>query len=156
MSRPLLEDFMRTAIQIIISIVLFIVPLSAFADSATILGYPTSDVVVVNIGDRVYPVRLMGVAAPGSSVIKNFKLKKSPDQVIQFLAKTAPPGTKVNVEFEGKREDYVLPGYLAGYVWLPDGKMLNEEVIRAGHCLLLKEGKYVDRLQKAAAGQTPR
>lgn len=147
---------MRAALRIILPLLFFLTPISAFAESATILGYPKGDVVVVNMGDRVYPVRLMGVAAPGSSIIRSAQLKRSPDQVIQFLAKIAPSGTTVNIEFEGKREDSILPGYLAGYVWLPDGRMLNEEVIRTGHCIPLREGKYVDRLQKATAWQAAR
>lgn len=45
------------------------------------------------------------------------------------------PGDKVKIEFDVRPRD--LYGRLLGYVYLANGKMLNEEIIKAGYATVM-------------------
>ena len=71
-----------------------------------------------------------------------------------FTRSLLPPGTQVRLEFDvQERERY---GRLLAYVYLPDGRMVNAETLRAGMGPLLTmppNVKYVNlfvRLQREA------
>ena len=57
---------------------------------------------------------------------------------------------KIRVEFDvHKRDQY---GRLLGYIYLSNGKMLNEEIVKAGYASLMTippNVKYAERLTKA-------
>ncbi len=63
------------------------------------------------------------------------------------------PGGTVKIEFDvQKREKNRTNGRLLGYVYLSDGKMLNEEVVKAGYANLMTyppNVKYQERFLKA-------
>jgi micrococcal nuclease len=59
-------------------------------------------------------------------------------------------GKSVRLEFDTERRDD--SNVLTAYVFLPDGKMLNEEVLRQGYAelkLRMPNMKYAERLRKA-------
>ncbi len=66
------------------------------------------------------------------------------------LLRLAPPGTAVQLETDRRRTDQY--GRTLAFVWLPDGRMANEELARTGNVVLLvykPNVKYVDRITKA-------
>jgi len=59
-------------------------------------------------------------------------------------------GDKVKIEFDVQKRDKY--GRLLGYVYLPGGRMLNEEIVKAGYVSLLTyppNVKYQERFLKA-------
>ena len=53
----------------------------------------------------------------------------------QYVKSVIRAGDRVEIELDvGERDRY---GRLLGYVWLPDGRMLNEEIVRAGYASLI-------------------
>ncbi len=60
------------------------------------------------------------------------------------------PGDLITIEFDvQERESY---GRLLGYVYLSNGKMLNEEIVKAGYAnvmTILPNVKYKDRFLRA-------
>jgi micrococcal nuclease len=67
-------------------------------------------------------------------------------------------GSRITVEFDVERRDHY--GRLLGYVYLPDGSMLNEKILSMGYGKLLTvppNVRYLTRLQAAYAdGRTAR
>ena len=60
------------------------------------------------------------------------------------------PGDTVKMEFDVEKRDKY--SRLLGYVYLSDGKMLNEEIVKAGYANLMTippNVKYQDRFLKA-------
>jgi micrococcal nuclease len=59
-------------------------------------------------------------------------------------------GSVLEIEFDVERRDRY--GRLLAYLYFPDGRMLNEEIVRAGYASVMTippNGKYKDRFLKA-------
>jgi len=97
-------------------------------------------------------IRLIGLDAPHKATREVDGQEPWGTRAQQFLSLLVTRQT-VRVEFDVVR---AVPGEADlrwGYVWLGD-KLLNEEMLRAGHALLATAPpnvKYVERLQKAQA-----
>lgn len=66
------------------------------------------------------------------------------------LLRLIPLGTTVRVEHDVERQDRY--GRTLGYLWLPDGRIVNEELARAGYALSLTyppNVRHVDRIRAA-------
>lgn len=132
------------------------------ADKNVVFKVIDGDTLLVDCQGRKESVRLIGIDTPESRVtrkaqkdaeknkedIKNIiKAGRAATRFVQTLVK---PGDEVMIEFDVQVRDKY--GRLLGYVYLPDGKMLNEEILRAGYANLLTYPpniKYVDRFLKA-------
>jgi len=107
-------------------------------------------------------VRLIGIDTPEKR--KNKKLMRDskrlgipPEEIIEmgkiasrFTRKLIPPGTVVYLETDVQIHDRY--GRLLAYVWLPDGRMLNEVLLREGYATLYTfppNVRYVERFRKA-------
>jgi micrococcal nuclease len=107
-------------------------------------------------------VRLIGIDTPESR--KNKKLMRdarrmgiSAQEIIEmgkiasrFTKKLIPPGTTVYLETDVQIHDRY--GRLLAYVYLPDGRMLNEVLLLEGYATLYTfppNVKYVERFRKA-------
>ncbi len=107
-------------------------------------------------------VRLIGVDTPESSdnpkarrdvertgrsleeIIKMGKMAK------EYTKKLLPKGEKVYLEFDVQKTDRY--GRLLAYVWLPDGRMLNEVLVKEGFAQVYTvppNVKYQERLLQA-------
>lgn len=70
----------------------------------------------------------------------------------QFLVELVPLGTALNVAYDVVRQDRY--GRTLAYLFMPDGRMVNEEVARAGYAVVSvypPNVKYVDRIRLAVA-----
>jgi micrococcal nuclease len=68
------------------------------------------------------------------------------EEATKFVRSLVKPRDQVRIEFDVEKRDQY--GRLLGYVYLPDGKMLNEEIVRAGYANLLTHPpnvKYQER-----------
>lgn len=71
-------------------------------------------------------------------------------QATEFVRTVIKPGDKVTIEFDVEKRDKY--GRLLAYVYLADGTMLNEEIVKAGYANLLTyppNVRYRERLAKA-------
>ncbi len=106
-------------------------------------------------------VRLIGIDTPESRA--NAKAKKDAvrsgqdvrtitamgKQATRYVKTLVKPGDTVRIEFDVRERDKY--GRLLGYVYLSNGKMLNEEIVRAGYAGLMTyppNVKYRERFAK--------
>ncbi len=135
---------------------LLLLPLVLFAYECTVERVVDGDTLVCS-GEKV---RLIGIDTPESSFNRRvFKQKiwGTPKEVLSygrraklFVKGLVPPGTRVKLEFDLQKRDRY--GRLLAYVWLPDGRMLNEVILREGYASLLTippNVKYVERFRRA-------
>ena len=92
-------------------------------------------------------IRLIGIDTPESKA--NKKAKKDAErsnsdvktitamgkESAKFTATLVKPGDEIRIEFDVRPRDRY--GRLLGYVYLSSGKMLNEEIIKAGYASVL-------------------
>jgi micrococcal nuclease len=73
-------------------------------------------------------------------------------EAMKYLKRLVKSGDSVVIEFDVETRD--KEGLLLGYVYLSDGRMLNEEVLRAGYAYLATSApnvKYQEKLLRARA-----
>lgn len=135
----------------------------------TISSWIDGDTVRVRLNGRTPRVRLIGIDTPEISQgvradRQGRQLGKPRRAVIElgYTAKAAaeqlaPHGTVVMLELDVERYDRY--SRLLAYIWLPNGLMVNEELLARGYAMLLTyppNVKYVERFiaaqRKAVAG----
>lgn len=120
------------------------------------------DTLTVQHNGRAEKIRLIGIDAPESSINNKTKkdaargngdvetITKMGKEATRFVRKIVKPGDPIVIEFDKQTRDKY--GRLLGYVYLSSGKMLNEEIVKAGYATLLTyppNVKYQNRFLKA-------
>ncbi|QLH53999.1 MAG: hypothetical protein CH6_2535 [Candidatus Kapaibacterium sp.] len=136
-------------------ILLFLI-LCASGETCTVEKIYDGDTFVCN-GEVI---RLIGIDCPETKENKRIGYQrklgdtktiiKLGKRATRFVEKLIPVGTKVRLEFDVQRYDKY--GRTLAYVWLPDGRLLNEVILAEGYAMLLTippNVKYVERFQKA-------
>ncbi|MGL4607471.1 MAG: thermonuclease family protein [Eubacteriaceae bacterium] len=107
------------------------------------------DTIVLKNGEEDMKVRLIGVDTPES--VHPDKSKNVPyGKVSSEFVKELLSGKNVKLEYDVSPTDKY--GRVLAYVYLPDGKMLNEIILKEGHGVLMTippNVKYVDRFINA-------
>jgi endonuclease YncB( thermonuclease family) len=114
-------------------------------DRATVVGLVDGDTLVFSIAGSEERVRLLSIDTPEVDLGQCFA-----DAASSFVVAVAPPGTVLELEQDVTNEDAL--GRLLRYAYLPDGRMLNEQLIRGGFARFTPSSpdrKYVERLQDA-------
>ncbi len=136
-------------------------PLQA-KETATVLHVVDGDTVKVKCEGREESVRLIGIDAPESK--PNEKAKRDAQrsgqdlktiiamgkEATKYVKTLIKSGDKVDIEFDVQSRDRY--GRLLGYVYLSNGKMLNEEIAKAGYAspmTIPPNVKYQERFLKA-------
>jgi len=57
------------------------------------------------------------------------------EEATKFVRSLVRPGDQVRIEFDVEKKDRY--GRLLGYVYLSDGRMINEEIVKAGYASIL-------------------
>jgi micrococcal nuclease len=120
------------------------------------------DTVVVGVNGREEKVRLIGIDAPEcrpNPKAEKDSLRTGDDlrtinemgqKATRYVKSILRPGDHAQIEMDvGEGDRY---GRLLGYVWLQDGRMLNEEMVKGGYASLMTyppNVKYRDRFEKA-------
>lgn len=113
---------------------------------AMVLGITDGDTLKVDFQGRKESVRLIGIDCPESRT--NPKAKKNVERSGQdikaiitmgkrataFTKSLVKKGDRVRIEFDVQQRDKYRR--LLGYVYLADGRMLNEEIVRTGYASL--------------------
>lgn len=149
-----LLNFVNARVSSILCLVLLVLPacskslLPIFQQSsshatATVVKVVDGDTIKVNLLDKRENIRLIGVDTPESrnnqKAQKDAKRTKHDIKVILSQGKKAtlhlkslvPEGSKVYLEFDVEPRDRY--GRYLAYIFLPDGSMLNELIVRNGY-----------------------
>jgi micrococcal nuclease len=132
--KPLLPAMkMRTTIGLgvwLLALITLAAPCRA-AESGTVVKVVDGDTIKVEIGARVEVVRLIGVDTPETV---------DPRKPVEFFGKNASEFTRrlslgkiVRLEHDPQGDTRDTYGRLLRYVHLPDGTLLNAEIIRQGY-----------------------
>jgi micrococcal nuclease len=129
---------------------------------AEVLWITDGDTIVIHLQGHKEKVRLIGIDAPECR--PNPKAEKDAIRTgddlrtitemgrrsTRYVKGMIRPGDHVQIELDlGERDRY---GRLLAYIWLADGRMLNEEIVRAGYANLITyppNVKYQKRFQEA-------
>lgn len=132
------------------------------AEQAKVLSVSDGDTVVLQIESGRERVRLIGIDTPESHINKRAQKQATRNhqdiqsiieqgkRAAQFTRNLLPNGTSVRVEYDVERRDHY--GRLLGYLWLANGEMLNETIIKGGYAYPLTIApnvRYQERLLKA-------
>jgi len=129
---------------------------------AEVLSITDGDTIVILLHGHKEKVRLIGIDAPESH--PNPKAQKDSlrtgddlatitemgQRATRYIKSTIQPGEQVELELDLQQRDKY--SRLLAYVWLQDGRMLNEVIVQAGYASLMTyppNVKYRDRLEKA-------
>lgn|GEM_PF-419087 len=133
-------------------------------DKAIVLSVIDSDTLRVRYKSNEERFKLVGITTPdtklNSAVLDNAeKYEKDVNDILligkrtlEFTKSLVKPKDKVSIEFDIQFLD--KDGRYLGYVYLEDGRMLNEEIIKAGFASPSAERlnvKYKKKFQKAFA-----
>lgn len=131
-------------------------------DSARIIRVVDGDTIKVNYKGNEESVRLIGIDAPESRLNKKARYdarRNGEDlktiiamgrEATNFVKTLVKPWETVKIEFDVQKRDKY--GRLLGYVYLSNGKMLNEEIVKAGYANLMTippNVKYQEAFLKA-------
>lgn len=136
-------------------------PLQA-KETATVLSVVDGDTLKIKYEGREESIRLIGIDAPESKA--NEKAKRDAQrsgqdlktiiamgkEATRYVKTLVKPGDKVEIELDVQTRDRY--GRLLGYVYLSNGKMLNEEIAKAGYAdpmTIPPNVKYQERFLKA-------
>jgi micrococcal nuclease len=129
---------------------------------AEILSITDGDTIVIRLQGYKEKVRLIGVDAPEcrpnpkaeKDVILTGAYLRTINEMgkraTQYVKSVLGSGDHVNIELDVQKRDW--NGRLLGYVWLQDGRMLNEEIVRDGYAGLMTyppNTRHLRRLQEA-------
>ena len=131
-------------------------------ETVKILRVVDGDTLKINYKGKQESIRLIGIDAPESRVNPRAKRESQRTgkdmknilamgkEATQFVNTLVKSGDKVSIEFDVEKRDKY--GRLLGYVYLSNGKMLNEEIVKSGYANLLTippNIKYQDRFVRA-------
>ncbi len=154
----------RTALLFIILVILvFLLALTLYADElATVASVADGDTLVIDCNGKREPIRLLGIDAPESTMNRHAEAESrlTGESLLEIVSKGID--AKRFLESIVKKGDLILlafdvetrtrGGVLLGYVYLSDGRMLNEIIVSEGYARvkkILPNVKYHDRLLQA-------
>jgi micrococcal nuclease len=119
----------------------------------TINHYVDGDTIAVNMNGSVETIRFIGVDTPETH---------KPNTPVQCYGREAAAHTKEVISKFGKVRLQADPldtnrdvyGRLLRYIYLPDGTLLNEELIKDGYGFAYLDFPFSKKAEFAAAGQT--
>jgi len=112
-------------------------------DTATVVKVIDGDTIKIVYQQEKQSVRLIGIDTPESRANKKANkdaMRSGQDvntitamgkQATSYAKSMVHPGDTISIEFDVQKRDKY--GRLLGYVYLSDGRMLNEEIIRGGY-----------------------
>ncbi len=130
--------------------------------TTTVIRVVDGDTLKVRYWGKDESVRLIGIDTPESRVNKKAKrdAKRSGQDIktitsmgkraTEYVENLVKPGDLITIEFDVEQRDRY--GRLLGYVYLSNGKMLNEEIVKAGYANVMTippNVKYQDRFLRA-------
>ena len=130
--------------------------------TTTVVRVVDGDTLKVRYWGKEESIRLIGIDTPESRVNKKTKkdAKRSGQDIktiiemgkraTEYVESLVKAGDLITIEFDVQQKDRY--GRLLGYVYLSNGKMLNEEIVKAGYANVMTippTVKYKDRFLRA-------
>jgi endonuclease YncB( thermonuclease family) len=115
--------------------------------SGTVVDLVDGDTLVLSVDGSEVRVRLLSIDTPEADLDQCFA-----GAATSFVTAVAPPGAQLELEQDVTDVDPF--GRLLRYAYLPDGSMLNEQLVRGGFARVAPEGpdrRYLERLRDAEA-----
>jgi micrococcal nuclease len=149
-------------ILIVLTILLSMSLILHAQDAATILCVVDGDTLSIEYRGKAESVRLIGIDAPESTMNRKAgkdAVRRGQDlltiasmgiDAAEFVRRIVKKGDTVAVDFDVRTR--TKDGMLLGYVYMPDGRMLNEEIVRAGYAYVARmppNVKYQERFISA-------
>lgn len=138
-----LNENMSLLPQLLLILISHLLVLSQVAADTFVKSIRDGDTINVVHDNKVEHLRLIGIDAPESTPNKRAKERAERSQcemaaVIHLglqarnrIAELIPSGTQIRLEFDVEKRDRF--GRLLAYVWLPDGRMANLEMVKSGY-----------------------
>ena len=161
----------RDYLKILLPFLLFLSPISpALAqprETAIITKIVDGDTFWVKFQGKEQKVRLIGMDTPEMSYNRKTKrdmersgqdletIRRQGRAACDFVKTLMKPGDEVRLEFDVKKMEpkkVKQPARLLAYVYLADGRMLNEEIVKAGYgqvYTIPPNVRYVERFRHA-------
>jgi micrococcal nuclease len=89
------------------------------------------DTIVASSGGRRFYVRLLGIDTPETHR-PGRPVECGGPEASAHMRRLAPPGTRVRLETDPAQDRVDRYGRLLAYVWLPGGRLAEDEQLRAG------------------------
>jgi micrococcal nuclease len=136
--------------------------LQAQQQSSSILRVMDGETLKIDRNGHKELIRFIGLDTPKSKMRRKAETEAMQSQqdflpmtsmgikAMQYLKSLVKSGDTVVIEFDVETKD--KEGMLLGYVYLPDGRMLNQEMLRAGYAYLKISApnvKYQEKLLEA-------
>ncbi len=130
--------------------------------TTTVTRIVDGDTIKIRYWGKEESIRLIGIDTPESRVNKKAKrnaersgqdlktITSMGKRATEYVERLVKPGDLITIEFDAQEKDRY--GRLLGYVYLSNGKMLNEEIVKAGYASVMTippNVKYQDRFLKA-------
>ena len=159
-----MKQLIRYAIIFLALMAASALPLQAQQGSATVLRVMDGETLKIDRNGQKELIKLIGLDTPKSkmhSKAERDAIQSRQDflpmtsmgiEAMKYLKRLVKSGDSVVIEFDVETRD--KEGLLLGYVYLSDGRMLNEEVLRAGYAYLATSApnvKYQEKLLRARA-----
>jgi len=141
-----MKRFLRTKVFLIVALFLLclLLILTLYADeTATVVDVVDGDTLMVEYNSKKESINLLGIDAPESVMNKKAEIdsRTAGESLLtitfkgidakRFVERIVKKGDIVVMAFDVQVRDQ--EGKLQGYVYLSDGRMLNEEIVRAGY-----------------------
>lgn len=158
------RSWRRRSISIVISLSfsLFLSFAVCAEEMGAVLKIADGDTIIIDYNSRRETIELIGIDAPESTMNRKavtearcageslLDIASKGIDAKRFVERIVKKGDVVALSFDGQgRND---EGRLQGYVYLPDGRMLNEEIVRAGFAKATTtgpHGRYRERFLEA-------
>jgi len=141
-----MKKFFRTKVFLIVALILLclLLILTLYADeTATVIDVMDGDTLMIEYNNKKEAINLIGIDAPESVMNRKAEAdsRNTGESLLtitskgidakRFVEKIVNKGDVVFLAFDVQAKDQ--EGKLQGYVYLSDGRLLNEEIVRAGY-----------------------
>jgi micrococcal nuclease len=141
-----MKRFLQTKVFLIVALFLLclLLILTLYADeTATVVDVVDGDTLMVEYNSKKESINLLGIDAPESVMNRKAEIdsRTAGESLLtitlkgidakRFVERIVKKGDIVVMAFDVQVRDQ--EGKLQGYVYLSDGRMLNEEIVRAGY-----------------------
>ncbi len=157
----------RIVLLVILVMLFFLLVLTLYAEEMArivrVVSVVDGDTLMIEYNGKREPVRLIGIDAPECTMNRKAEAdsRQNGESLIEtvsrgidakgFVENIVRVGDLVALRFDVETRD--RDGMLLGYVFLPDGRMLNEEIVRARYARVVTvppNVKYQERLLQAS------
>lgn len=153
----------KVLLIIVLAVLCLLLILTLYADEiATVVDVVDGDTLIIEYNGKQESIDLLGIDAPESVMNRKAELdsRNTGESLLaitsrgidakRFVERIVKKGDIVAIAFDVQIKDH--EGKLQAYVYLSDGRMLNEEIVRAGYAKVIMippNVKYQERFMGA-------